>query len=142
MKRITFILIFVFQLNSFAQSNDLVGDYKLTLGKEESHLIEYTLTLNQDGTFVFHSYNDMKSGKPPVVNKYGKGIWLYENKVVSFFTDKEKHFDEKYTLDLNNSKARFVVKSARDKSDRIIKTRLQFFASELFWIESIEMFKL
>ncbi len=42
----------------------------------------------------------------PKVNKYGKGNWNEDGKVISFFSDKEKDFDEKYTLDSSNSRAR------------------------------------
>ncbi|MBD0823087.1 hypothetical protein [Aestuariibaculum marinum] len=142
MKEIICILIFAFHLNVLGQDDVLVGKYEFTLGKEESHLIVYTLMLNHDGTFIFHSYNKINSGNQPAVKKYGKGNWTYEDKVVSFFTDKAKHFDEKYTLDFNDTKAGFVFKSPRDKTDRVIQTRLQFFASKMFWIESIEMFKM
>jgi len=64
-----------------------------------------------------------------------------DGKVVSFITNEEKDFDEKYTLDFNASKARFITKPSRDKTDRIIKTRLKFYESEIFWIEGLDIFK-
>jgi len=142
MKALFTILILISNLTLFSQSDKVIGDYALTLGNEESHLIEYKLTLNQDGTFFFHSYSKIKQGIPPVVNKYGKGKWTEENKVISFFSDKQKDFDEKHTLDFTNSKARFVIKSPRDKTDQIIKTRLKFLESEIFWISRIDMIKI
>jgi hypothetical protein len=42
-----------------------------------------------------------------------------------FFSINKKDIDEN-TLDFSNSKARFITKSPRDKTDQIIKTRLQF----------------
>jgi hypothetical protein len=42
------------------------------------------------------------------------------------FFDKQKILMIKNTLDFSNSKARFITKSPRDKTDQIIKTRLQF----------------
>ncbi|MDO5981775.1 hypothetical protein [Flavivirga spongiicola] len=142
MKLILTSLLLISNLILFSQSDKLTGVYNRTLGKEGNHLIEYKLTLNQDGTFFFHSYSNNKRGIPPEVNKYGKGKWSAENKIISFFSEKEKDFDEKYTLDFNNSKARFVTKSPRDKTDRIIKTKLKFFESEIFWMRSIDMFKI
>lgn len=135
----TFLLIF--NLTLFAQSNNFAGDYTRLLSEEGKHSIEYKLTLNQDGTFVFHSYSKMQGGIPPEVNKYGKGKWSAKDNMITFSTNKQEDFDEKYTLDFNNSAARFVTKNPRDKSDKIVKTRLAFVASEIFWMQRIDIFK-
>lgn len=142
MKIIITVLLLITNLTSFAQSNEVVGNYHRTLGKEGKHFIEYKLTLHQDGTFLFHYYSNNKQGIPPEVNKYGKGTWSVKNNLITFFSNKTEDFDEKYTLDFNNSNARFVSKHTRDKTDRIIKTKLQFLASEIFWIERLELFKI
>ncbi len=142
MKTIFTIFILISNLTSFSQSDDVVGDYKLTLGGVGNELFEYKLTLSHDGTFSFHYYSNIKNGIPPEKNKYGKGKWTVENKVISFFSDKKKDFDEKYTLDFTNSNARFITKSPRDKTDQIIKTRLKFLNSEIFWMRTIEMLKI
>ncbi|TRX31150.1 hypothetical protein FNW52_19100 [Flavobacterium sp. ZT3R18] len=142
MKAIFTILILIYNLTLFSQVDKAVGDYLLTLKTTESDLFEYKLTLNEDGTFFFHYYSNIKQGIPPEVNKYAKGKWTIENKVISFFSDKQKDFDEKHTFDFTNSKARFVIKSPRDKTDQIIKTRLTFLESEIFWMERIEIFKI
>ena len=142
MKLIITTLLLISSLTLFSQSNQFVGDYYRTLGNEGNHIFKYKLTLKQDGTFIFHSYSNNKQGIPPEVNKYGKGKWIAKGKVVTFFSNKQKDFDDKYTLDFNNSKARFVTKHPRDKTDRIIKTKLQFFKSEIFWIATIDIFKM
>lgn len=142
MKMIFTILILISNLTSFSQSDEVVGDYTLTLETVENNLFEYKLTLSQDGTFFFHYHSNIKQGIPPEVNKFGKGKWTAENKVISFFSDKQKDFNEKYTLDFTNSKARFVIKSPRDKTDQIIKTRLKFLKSEIFWMEGIDILKI
>ncbi|MFK7810865.1 MAG: copper resistance protein NlpE N-terminal domain-containing protein [Maribacter sp.] len=143
MKLIIYTIFLISNLTLFSQSNNFDGDYHRALGNDEKiHFIEYKLTLNQDGTFIFHSYSNNKKGIPPEVNKYGKGRWIAKDKVITFSSNKQKDFDEKYTLDFNNSKARFVTKHPRDKTDQIIKTKLQFFESEIFWIETIDIFKL
>ena len=142
MKIIIATLLLISNLALFAQSNEIVGNYNRTLGTEENHLIEYKLSLNQDGTFLFHSYSKIKNGIPPEVNKYGKGKWTAKDNVITFTSNKQEDFDEKYTLDFNNSKARFVTKNPRDKSDRIIKTRLSFLESEIFWMQRLDIFKI
>ena len=141
MKRIFTILILVSSLASFSQTHKVIGDYKLALKTTDNDAFEYQLTLSKDGTFFFHYYSNIKLGSPPEVNKYGKGKWTMENNVISFFCDKQKDIDEKNTLDFTNSKARFITKSPRDKTDQIIKTRLQFLKSDIFWMARIEMFK-
>jgi hypothetical protein len=126
----------------FSQEKDIVGDYQLTRGTKDTNLLEYKLTLNQDGTFYFHYYSNIKIGIPPESNKYGKGKWTVKNNIITFFSDSQKDFDEKYTLDFINSKARFVTKSPRDKTDRIVKKKLVFLESQIFWMNRIEIFKM
>ncbi len=141
MKSIFTILLLISNLILFSQIDKVVGDYKLTAGNGDSELFEYDLTLNQDGTFFFHYHSKIKRGNPPEINHYSKGKWTIENNVISFFSDKQKDFDEKYTLDFTNSKARFIIKSPRDTSDQIIKTSIQFLISDIFWMAKIKMFK-
>ena len=144
MKAIFTILILISNfLTSFSQSAEVVGDYKLILGAEgKNELLEYKLTLSQDGTFLFHYYSNIKNGIPPIVNKYGKGKWTIENNVVSFFSVKQIDSNEKFNLDFTNTKARFITKSPRDKTDQIVKTRLKFLKSDIVWMSRIEMLKI
>ena len=142
MKLLLTTLLLIFNLTLFAQSHGFDGDYSRNFSKEGDHLIEYKLTLRQDATFVFHSYSKIKNGVPPEVNKYGKGKWTAKDNVITFSCNEQEDFDAKYTLDFNNSKARFVTKNPRDKSARIFKTKLTFVESEIFWIQRLEVFKI
>ena len=126
----------------FSQTQDVVGNYILTLETKDSSSFKYEVVLSQDGTFSFHYYSNIKQGIPPEVNKYGKGNWTLKNNVISFFSNKIKDFNEKFTLDFTNTKARFVTKSPRDKSDKIIKTQLRFLESEIFWLRRIDIGKI
>ncbi len=140
MKRflITIFLISTFTL--YSQADKITGKYFLELGNEK-HQIEYRLNINSDGTFDFHSYSNNKNGIPPIVHKYGKGTWSADGKVVSFLTNNEKDLDDKHTLNFSASKARFITKPSRNKTDRIIKTRLKFYESEILWIKGLDIFK-
>ena len=142
MKLLLTTLLVLFNLTVFAQSNGFSGDYDRTFSKDGDHLIEYKLTLHQDGTFLFHSYSKIKNGFPPEVNKYGKGKWTAKDNVISFSSNKQEDFDEKHTLDFNNSKARLITKNPRDKTDRIIKTKLTFVESEISWMQRLDIFKI
>ncbi|OBQ54177.1 hypothetical protein VQ01_12055 [Tamlana sp. s12] len=101
----------------------------------------YKLSLNKDGTFLFHS-NTKQKGAPAEKNLYGKGTWKIEKKVVTFITNEKTDISEDYTLDFNGSKARFISKSPRDKSNRIVETALQFYESNIFWIETLKLPKM
>lgn len=142
MKQLFTVAFLIFNITLFAQSNNFAGDYTRSLSEEGKHTIEYKLTLNQDGTFIFHSYTKMQGGIPPEVNTYGKGKWTSKDSVITFSANKKEDFDEKYTLDFNNSIARFVTKNPRDKSDKVVKTRLTFLESEIFWMKGIDVFKI
>ena len=135
-------LLLIFNLTLFAQSKQIVGDYTRSLSEEGKHTIEYKLTLNQDGTFEFHSYTKLQGGTPPEVNKYGKGKWSVKNNVVTFSSNKKEDLNSKYTLDFSNSTARFITKNPRDKTDQIVKTRLTFLESKMFWLKGIDIFKI
>ncbi|MEX0288499.1 MAG: hypothetical protein AB3N14_05265 [Flavobacteriaceae bacterium] len=123
------------------QSESAAGEYFKSMGDKEDHYIEYELVLDEEGTFRFHAYENHKRGISWERNKYGKGSWTQEGKIVSFFTDRQKDMDEKYTLNFSDSRARFITKPLRDKTHRIIKTRLQFFESEIFCIERLKILK-
>ena len=142
MKLIFSTLLLIFSFTLIAQSNAFVGDYNRIINTTVNDILDYKLSLHQDGTFVFHYYSNIKQGIPTEVNKYGKGKWIAKDNVITFSCNKQDDFDEKYTLDFNNSKARYVTKNPRDKTDRIIKTRLTFLESEIFWIQRLDVFKI
>jgi hypothetical protein len=141
MKLIIKLVILIFNLTLSAQSDNFIGDYSRSLSEEGKHIIEYKLTLNQNGTFLFHSYTKMQGGTPPEVNKYGKGKWTAKDNLITFSTNKNEDFDEKYTLNFNKSTARFITKNPRNKTDQIVKTRLTFVESGIFWMQRIDVFK-
>jgi hypothetical protein len=142
MKTIFTILILLSNLTLFSQVDKVIGDYQLLFKYKEGDLKEWKLTLNEDGTFFFQHHSNVKFEIPSEKNIYGKGTWTMENNVISFFSDKQKDMDKKNTLDFTNSKARFITKSPKNKTDQIIKTRLQFLKSDIFWMKRTELFKI
>lgn len=132
MKHLFFVLFFSLSINGSAQSDPIIGNYEKKF-EAANNLIIYKLTLNADGTFTFHSYSyiDQKI-EPKDKNLYAKGTWKSEKNLI-FFSAGSNDFDEKHTLDFNNTKARFITKSPRDKSDREIKTSILFYESD-FWL--------
>ncbi|WP_281228655.1 hypothetical protein [Flavobacterium aquiphilum] len=142
MKKILTILILISSLTSFGQSETVFGDYSRNYKTNDNNIFEYKLTLSQDGTFSFHYYSNLKQRTPQEENKSAKGKWEIKDNVISFFSEKKTNTNEKDILDFTNSKARFFTKSPRNKTDQIIKTRIQFLKSDIFWMEKIEMFKI
>jgi hypothetical protein len=142
MKTIFTILILISNLTLFSQVDKVIGNYERSVRTKKGDLIEWKLTLNENGTFFFQYYSNDKFQVPSEKNIYGKGTWTMENNVISFFSDKQKDIDEKNTLDFTNSKARFITKPTKNKTDQIIITRLQFLKSEIFWMAKTEILKI
>lgn len=142
MKTIFTVLILISNWAVFSQTQDVAGSYQLTLETKEKGLFEYELVVHQDGTFFFHYHSNIEQGMPPESDKYGKGSWTVKNNVITLSSDRQKDLDEKHTLNFTNTKARFITKSPRDKTDRIVKPHLKFLESEIFWIKGIDLFKI
>lgn len=136
MKIFHLLLVFsLFNVSLTAQTtvDEVSGVYEMRIDATNALIID-TLTLNSDGTFVFHEYDKHEKGIPPERNKYGKGKWKLEKNIILMSTDKND-LDTKHTLNFNNSKARYISKSPRDKSDREISTSIKFYDSEIFWMK-------
>ncbi|WCO01556.1 hypothetical protein [Psychroserpens ponticola] len=119
--------------------NSLIGTYEMKLEASNALIID-KLTLNQNGTFEFHEYDRHDNGIPPERNKYAKGTWVSDKNII-YFTAINSDIDSTHQLNFNATKARFISKSPRDKSDRVIETSLLFYESELFWITGRTLLK-
>lgn len=141
-KSLLIIFLLSFNYTVFAQltKEDVFGSYTLKSESSNATLID-TLSLHLDGNFTFHEYDKHDKGIPPERNTYAKGTWHVVKNLI-YFTTSQSDFDDKHTLDFNNTKARFIRKSPRDQSNRAIKTALRFYESEIFWITSRTLFKL
>lgn len=137
---IAFILTINFSTHAQTTTEEISGVYEVTYDATNALIID-KLTLNADGTFDFHQYDKHDNGIPPERNLYGRGTWRADKKLIYFFADKTD-FDEKHTLDFNSTKARFITKPPRDNSDREIKTSIQFYDSEIFWITGRTLLKI
>ena len=60
--RVLFTILILFSsLTSFAQTDKVIGDYKLAIETTDNNAFEYQLTLSQDGTFSFHYYSKINN---------------------------------------------------------------------------------
>ncbi len=122
-----FILGFFICINMFAQS----GVYVKEPINNDGTKIKWTLSLHPDGTFLYHFLRDLSAISKPnkEENFYGKGTWIFEGKTVILFSKVGDNVNGQYTVNLNNSKARYITKSPRDTSDKVVKTALLFYES-------------
>lgn len=141
MKQLFLVFLLLTCSNVFSQTGVYVIDH--TKGGIDGAKTKWTLTLNKDGTFLYHFLRDISavSKLNTEENFYGKGTWKAEKNLVFFYTDKETEFDKTYTVDFTNSKARYITKSSRDKSNKVVKTALRFYESDLFYIKGLQLFK-
>tara|TARA_R110001583_G_scaffold116607_2_gene267389 strand:- start:1025 stop:1426 length:402 start_codon:yes stop_codon:yes gene_type:complete len=107
-------------------------------------ILKWTLTLNNDGTFLYHFLRDLSaiSKLNKEENFYGKGTWKVEKNLIFFSSDKETDLNEKYIYDFTNTKARWIKKSPRDLSDIVVKESLLFYESDLWVIERLKFIKI
>lgn len=140
MKKIVLTLLLAFSATIIAQTEKYAGNYVAHFDFNDNGTITYTLILKSDGTFTFHNYRKI-STKNPEENSYGKGTWKVEkDNVLYFYTNVNSELDDKHTIDFTNTKARYITKSPRDKSDKVIKTHLRFYESDIP-IKGWELFK-
>ena len=140
MKRLFTISALIFSLGLSAQDENVIGNYELSINAENGD-IKYSLSLNSDRTFIFHFYRHLNCSSCVEENQYGKGTWKEDKKLISFSVDNTIDLDEKHILNFNNSKARFDIKSPRNKTNQVINTKLRFYKSEIFWVKGMELIK-
>jgi len=143
MKQLFFMVVVFMCTSLFAQSGVYVIDNNDKRADGDGTIMKWTLTLNEDGTFLYHFLRDLSAISKPnrEENFYGKGTWKTEKNLVFFSSDKETDLDEKYIYDFTNTKARWIKKSPRDLSDRIVKEALLFYESDLWVIERLNFIK-
>lgn len=123
------------------EKSKAVGTYNRLVGYKSAHNIIYTMQLYENGNFDFHSFSNQPNANPPMVNTYGRGVWWEKKGVVYFTTDSTAHINEKYTLNFSGTKARLAHRNPRHKSKSLIRTYLQFFASEVEGVKGLRIFK-
>lgn len=122
-----------------AQTEDYTGTYLFHSEGKDGHILDYKMRLNPDNTFLYTTYRrivDIRGNNETFIN--GKGTWKVENKIIKFTTD-PTDLDKDYTLNFSGTTARVTKKSPRDTSDKVVPTALQFYKSEIFWIENLKL---
>ncbi len=137
MKQFSFSLLVCFVLFANAQNHNLIGESSLKSDLPEG-MLKYELKLNSDGSFVFSYYDKIYKRIQKERIQYARGTWKSEKNLVYFFANKSD-VNDKFELNFNYSKARFVAKSPRDRSDKVVKTALLFYESDI--LKGVKLFK-
>ncbi len=134
---VTFLLCAI-----LVNAQDVVGTYQFESGSDDSneYKLKRTLQLHPDGRFTYYNYRYIDKSSPKETHTYGRGTWIKEGKVIIFNSD-DSDLDTKFTLNFSGTKARFIYKSLRDKSDRIIKTSIQFYETEIGILKGLKLIK-
>ncbi|AWH74491.1 hypothetical protein DCS32_10070 [Dokdonia sp. Dokd-P16] len=140
-------LIFAFAKMGNAQTSafttdDVSGVYKKG-GKTinvnivpKTSVITWSLTLSPNGRFEYHNFRQLKGQKEE--HWWARGNWKLKGKIV-LFTTTEDDINHQFTIDLNNTKARFFKKSPRSKSPKIQPTYIQFFESDYSLTKNLKL---
>lgn len=137
-KNLLLPLLLLFLLTGNAQ--DISGEYEAVYDLKNAY-ISYHLNLEPDGRFIFKFYRKNYCDSCVEENQYGRGSWVYKNKKLELLAEAELDVNDDFILDLNGSKAHYISRSPRDKSSKVVKTRLKFYMSTIFWVKDMELIK-
>lgn len=135
MKKLLFLAAVMSCLSSFSQSYDIAGEYE-----RKSKAGQILLQLNLNGAFQFHSYTTgLQSNFPHEPSTSGRGTWIVENDIIYFATDLEIDKNHNFTLNFNQTKAKFTPESVKGSADEKAPAKLEFLESGIFWVNGIEL---
>lgn len=126
MKYIIIKLFMLLGVNLFSQSEQYVGNYEDKTKPESEIIVEYKLSLNLDGTFLFHFYQNQICY---IDDLKAKGKWTTVNNVIIFYVANEVDIDETRMLYFDKTKAK--VKNGF----------LEFFDCKTSWLNKLVLKK-
>jgi len=135
-----FLLVFCLSFTAAGQQASINGTYLRAHKVNESGDISYRLTLKSDFTYQFEFSRQITS-KNPREHANSQGTWKQLDKTRIELTTNKDIIDLKDVLDLTGSKAHFISKNPRDKSDREIPTALKIYDSPVSWIKGLDLIK-
>ncbi len=142
MKSIIFLMIActsLFSVNAQTASS-ITGTYINMWESNSGEALNYTLTLEADGSFIFQSkrsFANIESEKTLTAT----GSWKLQNQLLVLLADPNDTNSNELTLQLNNTKARYVSISSRNPNFNLVKPSLKFYKSEVFYAKDMELIK-
>ncbi len=139
MKPIITLLLIATCTSLSAQTTLLTGEYSKKTTTQKGEVFEWELSLQEDGTFLYHFYRNLNCAQCIEEHFYGKGTWKATSKVIKFSAS-ESDIDTKHTINFNNSKARIHKKFSNKNSSKSPKKSIRFYASEVPTIKGLQLF--
>ncbi|WP_299677942.1 hypothetical protein [uncultured Dokdonia sp.] len=139
MKSIITLLLFTSTILPSTQTTTYSGEYTKKTKTKKGEILEWTLSLRDDGTFLYHFYRDLNCHQCVEEHFYGKGTWTASKKVIIFNT-RETDIDINHTINLNKSKARVYIKSLKNKSKKDHTPSIRFYTSETSSIKGLQLY--
>ncbi len=141
MKPLLLLITLSASISVTAQWETFAGNYNHRYELQDGGVIEYKLSLHPDGAFSFHNFRKLTCVLCSEENQYGKGSWTSKNNEIYFSTHTETDLDDTHTLDFSGTKARSNRRSSRNKSSKVVKESIRFYASEIPWLKGWELFR-
>lgn len=137
MKYLLLFLFISFTIN--LQSQEIQGTYANKWVSDSGEGIQYNLTLQNDGQFVFEYIRIYKEEIEDAVTQV-KGNWNFENNLLTLSTESNDN-DEQLSESLNSNKAKYMSISPRNPNFNLVKPSLKFYESDVFYAKDMELIK-
>jgi hypothetical protein len=124
-----------------AQSTAVVGTYAKHILTVDLDVLEYQITLKNDGTFTFSYYSKLKNRIPTEDHKEGHGTWVLEKNIVTFTNSTSTAEMPQNRLDFSETQARWMAPSPRNTSATVKPQQLLFLSSKVNWLPRLVLEK-
>jgi hypothetical protein len=124
-----------------AQTTDCVGTYSRHILTVDKDILDYQITLKNDGTFTFSYYSKLKNRIPVEERKEGQGTWVLEKNVITFTNATSPSDTSQNLLDFSETKARWIAPSPRNTSATVKPQQLLFLSSKVNWLPRLVLEK-
>ena len=137
----TFILFFTLALITLPiNSQTIEGTYSNRWEAPTGEALEYSLTLQEDGSFVFYTTRVYRSELPDKKIS-ATGTWNLNGHLLQLNTSNDVESQNSLQSKLDTSKARFITISPRNPNFNLVKPSLKFYESEVFYAKDMELIK-
>ncbi len=135
------LLFFASILTLFTtHAQDIQGVYANKWLSNAGEGIEYTLALKPDGQFTF-TYKRLYLDSNPDTEIEVKGTWDLDGHLLVLDTNDEAESENFVASGLDLNKARFVSVSPRHPNFNLVKPKLEFYESKVFYAKNMELIK-
>ena len=137
----TVLLFFILINVAFpAIAQPIEGTYSNKWEAPSGESIEYSLTLHNDGNFIFSTIRTYLEELPEKIVS-AKGTWNLNGHLLELNTSVDSETDNTLALKLDMSKARYNYISKRNPKFNLVKPSLKFYSSEVFYAKDMELVK-